>query len=110
MPNASRSWATAQEGCDRCECGSKYWENDRCVDCGAEHHPEKYCFIFHSRTSRTPKIHKANDEGLPKCSVTVDRNALETLHDLSGQLALGWPRCRRCFKKYFRETYGYVPD
>jgi hypothetical protein len=25
--------AVAQEGCDRCFCGCKYWENDRCVDC-----------------------------------------------------------------------------
>jgi hypothetical protein len=25
----------AREGCDRCECGCKYWENDRCIDCGA---------------------------------------------------------------------------
>jgi hypothetical protein len=24
----------AQEGCDRCFCGCKYWEHDRCVDCG----------------------------------------------------------------------------
>jgi hypothetical protein len=24
----------AQEGCDRCFCGCKYWEFDRCVDCG----------------------------------------------------------------------------
>ena len=24
----------ALEGCDRCFCGCKYWENDRCVDCG----------------------------------------------------------------------------
>jgi hypothetical protein len=23
----------ADEGLDRCVCGSKYWENDRCVDC-----------------------------------------------------------------------------
>lgn len=23
----------AQEGVDRCLCGCKYWENDRCVDC-----------------------------------------------------------------------------
>ena len=23
----------AQEGVDRCWCGSKYWENDRCIDC-----------------------------------------------------------------------------
>jgi len=26
---------TAQEGCDRCLCGSKYWENDKCIGCGA---------------------------------------------------------------------------
>lgn len=24
----------AQEGVDVCDCGCKYWENDRCVDCG----------------------------------------------------------------------------
>ena len=24
----------AQEGCDRCECGCKYWEHDKCIDCG----------------------------------------------------------------------------
>ena len=24
----------AQEGVTRCWCGSKYWHNDRCVDCG----------------------------------------------------------------------------
>lgn len=24
----------AQEGCTRCECGCKYWENDVCVSCG----------------------------------------------------------------------------
>ena len=24
----------AQEGVDRCPCGSKYFERDRCVDCG----------------------------------------------------------------------------
>lgn len=24
----------AEEGVDICHCGSKYWENDRCVDCG----------------------------------------------------------------------------
>ena len=23
----------AQEGCDRCFCGCKYWEHDRCIDC-----------------------------------------------------------------------------
>lgn len=25
----------AREGYDRCACGCKYWENDRCVDCNA---------------------------------------------------------------------------
>lgn len=24
----------AREGCDRCYCGSKYWEDDHCIDCG----------------------------------------------------------------------------
>lgn len=24
----------AIEGCTRCLCGCKYWENDRCIDCG----------------------------------------------------------------------------
>ncbi len=24
----------AREGSDRCYCGCKYWECDRCVDCG----------------------------------------------------------------------------
>ena len=24
----------AREGCDRCRCGCKYWESDRCIDCG----------------------------------------------------------------------------
>jgi hypothetical protein len=24
----------AEEGCTRCICGSKYWENDACIDCG----------------------------------------------------------------------------
>lgn len=23
----------AKEGCDRCYCGCKYWENDKCIDC-----------------------------------------------------------------------------
>ena len=26
----------ALEGATRCDCGSKYWENDRCVDCGSK--------------------------------------------------------------------------
>lgn len=29
----------AEEGCDRCTCGCKYWENDRCVDCGTQFVP-----------------------------------------------------------------------
>lgn len=24
----------AREGLDRCSCGCKYWEHDRCIDCG----------------------------------------------------------------------------
>lgn len=24
----------AAEGQDRCQCGCKYWENDKCIDCG----------------------------------------------------------------------------
>lgn len=28
----------AREGCDRCSCGCKYWEHDRCIDCGKELH------------------------------------------------------------------------
>lgn len=24
----------AREGYDFCFCGCKYWENDRCIDCG----------------------------------------------------------------------------
>lgn len=24
----------AVEGCTRCWCGCKYWEQDRCIDCG----------------------------------------------------------------------------
>ena len=24
----------AREGIDRCGCGCKYWESDRCIDCG----------------------------------------------------------------------------
>ena len=28
---------SATEGCSRCECGCKYWEGDRCIDCGTVH-------------------------------------------------------------------------
>lgn len=24
----------AKDGYDRCQCGCKYWEYDRCIDCG----------------------------------------------------------------------------
>ena len=24
----------ARSGCDRCNCGCKYWEQDLCIDCG----------------------------------------------------------------------------
>ena len=29
----------AQSGCSRCECGNKYWEDDKCIDCNTEHDP-----------------------------------------------------------------------
>jgi hypothetical protein len=32
---------TAESGCDRCWCGNKYWEFDRCIDCGEMHDAEK---------------------------------------------------------------------
>lgn len=38
--DAVRGNSWAQEGVDRCECGSKYWENDHCHSCGAEWTPE----------------------------------------------------------------------
>lgn len=28
----------ALEGLDRCQCGCKYWEYDRCIDCGTHVH------------------------------------------------------------------------
>jgi hypothetical protein len=31
----------AREGVDRCPCGAKYWEHDRCVSCGDKFVPEK---------------------------------------------------------------------
>jgi DNA-directed RNA polymerase subunit RPC12/RpoP len=42
---------TAREGCSRCLCGCKYWENDRCIDCGAEHEPtnDARCWNCNSR-------------------------------------------------------------
>ena len=27
----------AQEGCDRCSCGNKYWAFDNCKSCGKPH-------------------------------------------------------------------------
>ena len=24
----------ARQGCDRCYCGCKYWQNETCIDCG----------------------------------------------------------------------------
>jgi hypothetical protein len=32
----------AQEGVRRCWCGSKYWELDKCVDCGEDFDPRFY--------------------------------------------------------------------
>jgi hypothetical protein len=32
----------AQEGCSRCACGCKYWENDVCIDCKYVYDPKDY--------------------------------------------------------------------
>lgn len=32
----------AESGCDRCECGCKYWEADLCIDCGTEFDPQRH--------------------------------------------------------------------
>jgi hypothetical protein len=32
--NARLGNTVRDSGCDRCPCGCKYWENDRCIDCG----------------------------------------------------------------------------
>jgi hypothetical protein len=33
---------TAREGVSRCECGCKYWEKDRCTDCGTQHAADRH--------------------------------------------------------------------
>lgn len=33
---------SAESGCDRCECGCKYWENDRCIDCDTAFNPIRH--------------------------------------------------------------------
>lgn len=33
---------TAVDGFSRCECGCKYWEHDRCIDCGESHDIERH--------------------------------------------------------------------
>lgn len=32
--NDERPNRVAEQGCDRCSCGCKYWRSDRCLDCG----------------------------------------------------------------------------
>lgn len=32
--NARLGNKVRDSGCDRCLCGCKYWEHDRCIDCG----------------------------------------------------------------------------
>jgi len=34
-PDSHGNWIRL-EGCDFCYCGCKYWENDRCIDCGGK--------------------------------------------------------------------------
>lgn len=58
----------AREGVDHCDCGCKYWEKDRCVDCGARFEP--YCMA----TVYGPDPQDCGDpavgslEGTPLCS------------------------------------------
>lgn len=33
----------AIEGCDRCWCGCKYWEDDACIDCGTHITMQEVC-------------------------------------------------------------------
>jgi hypothetical protein len=33
--NARLGNKVRDSGADRCACGCKYWENDRCIDCGS---------------------------------------------------------------------------
>lgn len=41
----------AQEGITLCVCGCKYWENDKCIDCGMT--PERLWIIQHAQDSKT---------------------------------------------------------
>lgn len=40
-------------GCDRCECGCKYWEGDTCIDCGAAYVPNIPEGMVHVRKGTT---------------------------------------------------------
>src|SRR5690348_11659956 len=40
----------AQEGITLCTCGSKYWENDKCIDCGMT--PERLWIIQHAQDTK----------------------------------------------------------
>lgn len=40
LRNVSLGNWNAEEGCDKCACGCKYWENDTCIDCGSAWTPE----------------------------------------------------------------------
>lgn len=33
---------TPEEGCTRCDCGSKYWDGNRCHSCGDRFRPWLY--------------------------------------------------------------------
>lgn len=34
--------AHPEEGCTRCYCGCKYWEDDTCIDCGYRYRPADF--------------------------------------------------------------------
>lgn len=42
-PADSHGNRVRREGVDRCPCGCKYWENDRCVDCGGTEPESEPC-------------------------------------------------------------------
>lgn len=66
----------AQEGITLCTCGSKYWENDKCIDCGMT--PERLWIIQHAQSAKVGQQMLLNlwlttmlHYRLPWCNATV---------------------------------------
>jgi hypothetical protein len=74
----------AREGCDRCWCGCKYWENDRCIDCGSEV-PTAYNHAFKTFLGLPPA--KGIDQ--PVCGVDLPDS-----WDFAGADRPPCPRCQ----------------